>query len=169
MLTCYRSSQGYPPPAGSVALASIRRDSSFSSSPGRPARRWARAAGHAGSVWFTDTAAQKFGRLDVKTGEFKEYDILALRGPRGLLPTSLGNPLPFPGPIRQGADGKIYFAEGGFQAGNKIGQFDPKTGAFKEHVVPSPAAGICDLNNSQSGAIWFGEFTGNAIGKLDTP
>jgi hypothetical protein len=32
--------------------------------------------------------------------------------------------------------------------------------------VPTPLAGICDINNTQHGAIWFGEFTGNAIGKL---
>lgn len=120
-----------------------------------------------GYVWFTESAAQKFGRFDPRTGQFKEFDILALRGLAGLLQGGLGNPLPFPGPIRIGSDGKVYFAEGGFEAGNKIGEYDPKTGAFTEHVVPTPAAGICDLNNSQDGAIWFGEFTGNAIGKLN--
>ncbi|MCY1308027.1 hypothetical protein D9M70_580040 [compost metagenome] len=82
------------------------------------------------------------------------------------MPLSLGNPLPFPGPIREGSDGKIYFAEGGFEGGNKIGQYDPATNKFKEFVVPTPLAGICDINNSQDGEIWFGEFTGNKIGKL---
>jgi hypothetical protein len=102
--------------------------------------------------------------LDVTTGQIKEYSILALRGLSGLL--SLGNPLPFPGPIRQGSDGRIYLAQGGFEAGNEISQFDPATGAYKGFVVPTPAAGICDINNTQDGASWFGEFTGNAIGKL---
>lgn len=116
-----------------------------------------------GNIWFTETLAQKFGRLNVETGEITEYDILALRTQ---LPLSLGNPLPFPGPIREGSDGKIYFAQGGFEAGNKIGQFDPSTNKFKEFVIPTPLAGICDINNSQDGEIWFGEFTGNKIGKL---
>lgn len=116
-----------------------------------------------GNIWFTETAAHKFGRLNVGTGEITEYDILELRNQ---LPLSLGNPLPFPGPIREGSDGKIYFAEGGFEGGNKIGQFDPSTNKFKEFVVPTPLAGICDINNSQDGQIWFGEFTGNKIGKL---
>lgn len=50
----------------------------------------------------------------------------------------------------------MHFAEGGIEAGNKLGQFDPATGAFKEFVVPSPLTGICDINNRQDGAIWFG-------------
>lgn len=115
-----------------------------------------------GRIWFTESAAHKFGWLDVATGKIKEYSILALRG----LTVSLGNPLPFPGPIREGSDGKIYFAQGGFEGGNRIGRFDPVTGAYKEFVVRTPAAGICDINNTQDGAIWFGEFTGNAIGTL---
>jgi len=119
-----------------------------------------------GKIWFTESAGQKFGWLDVTTGQIKEYNILTLRGLAGLLPVTLGNPLPFPGPIREGSDGKIYFAHGGFEGGNKISQFDPATGAYREIVVPTPLAGICDLNNTQDGAIWFGEFTGNAIGKL---
>ena len=117
-----------------------------------------------GLIWFTESAAGKFGSLDVSSGAITEYSILALR--KNPLPLTLGNPLPFPGPIREGSDGKIYFAEGGFEAGNKIGQFDPATGDFKEFVVPTAAAGICDINNSQDGAIWFGELTGNRIGKL---
>jgi virginiamycin B lyase len=120
-----------------------------------------------GKIWFTESAGQKFGWIDVTTGQIKEYSILALRGLGGLLPLSLGNPLPFPGPIREGSDGRIYFAHGGFEGGNRISQFNPVTGAYKEIVVPTPLAGICDLNNTQDGAIWFGEFTGNAIGKLD--
>lgn len=119
-----------------------------------------------GNIWFTESAAQKFGRLNVQTGEIKEWNILTLRGLAGPW-LSLGNPLPFPGPIRQGSDGKIYFAEGGFEGGNKLGQFDPTTGAFKEFVVSSPLAGICDINNSQDGAIWFGGLTANSVGMLD--
>lgn len=118
-----------------------------------------------GKIWFTETGAQKFGRLDVSTGQIEEFSILQLRTQIGLQ-ISLGNPLPLPGPIRQGLDGKIYFAQGGFEGGNKIGQYDPATGKYKEFIVPTPAAGICDINNSQTGAIWFGEFTGNGIGRL---
>ncbi|MFI5623283.1 hypothetical protein ACIA03_07440 [Nocardioides sp. NPDC051685] len=117
-----------------------------------------------GRVWFTESLGQKFGWLDIATGKIKEFSILELRGLGDL---SLGNPLPFPGPIREGSDGKIYIAQGGFEGGNKIGQFDPSTGAYREFVVPTPMAGICDLNSTQDGAIWFGEFTGNAIGRLD--
>jgi virginiamycin B lyase len=118
-----------------------------------------------GRIWFTESLGQKFGWLDVATGQIKEYSILALRGLGGLSLT-LGNPLPFPGPIREGSDGMIYIAQGGFEGGNRIGRFNPTTGAYKEFVVPTPLAGICDLNNTQDGAIWFGEFTGNSIGKL---
>jgi virginiamycin B lyase len=118
-----------------------------------------------GEIWFTESAGQKFGWLDLTTGQLKEFDILVLRGLHGVS-LSLGDPLPVPGPIRQGSDGKIYFVQGGFEGGNKISQFDPRTGAYREFTVNTPAAGICDLNNTQHGAIWFGEFTGNAIGRL---
>jgi len=113
-----------------------------------------------GDIWFTQTGAQKFGRLNVSTGAITEYNILALRG------LSLDVSLPFPGPIRQGSDGKIYIAEGGFQGGNKIAQFDPVTHAFKEFVVPTLAAGMCDINSTRNGEIWFGELRGNKIGKV---
>jgi len=118
-----------------------------------------------GKIWFTESAGQKFGWLDVTTGQIKEYSILALRDLAGLS-LSIGDPLPFPGPIREGSDGKIYFAQGGFEGGNRISQFDPRTGAYKEFVVSTALAGICDINNTQHGAIWFGEFTGNAVGRL---
>ncbi|MBN3788501.1 hypothetical protein [Burkholderia sp. Ac-20353] len=121
---------------------------------------------HNGIIWFTETAAQKFGRLDVNTGNIIEYDMLSLQGLTKNLLTSLGMPLPFPGPIREGSDGNIYIAEGGFQGGNKIAQFNPATNTLKEFAVPTPLAGICDLNSTRAGQIWFGEVTGNKIGKL---
>lgn len=119
-----------------------------------------------GIIWFTETAAQKFGTLDVTTGNITEYDMLALRGLNLGTILTAGDPLPLPGPIRQGSDGNIYIAEGGFEGGNKIAQYNPTTGAFKDFVTPTAVAGICDINNMKAGEIWFGEFTGNKLGKL---
>ncbi|WP_322083317.1 hypothetical protein [Burkholderia sp. BCC1972] len=121
---------------------------------------------HNGIIWFTETAAQKFGRLDVNSGNIIEYDMLSFQGLTANLLSSLGMPLPFPGPIREGSDGNIYIAEGGFEGGNKIAQFNPATNTLKEFPVHTPLAGICDLNSTRAGQIWFGEFTGNSIGKL---
>jgi len=119
-----------------------------------------------GIIWFTETAAQKFGKLDVSTGTITEYDMLALEGLNLGTTLTLGNPLPLPGPIRQGSDGNIYIAEGGFEGGNKIAQYNPTTGAFKEFATPTAIAGICDITSTQPGEIWFGELTGNKLGKL---
>lgn len=72
--------------------------------------------------------------------------------------------------MKLGADGNLYFSE--IQGGNPmltnvLAQYNPKTGAFKEITVPTPFSSPgCDLNNQDLDAIWFGEITGNRVGKL---
>lgn len=119
-----------------------------------------------GTIWWTGTTGQQLGTLDVTTGEVREIPIIPLRksGPVALGP---GNPLPMPGPVRTGSDGKIYFAEGNLAfGGNKIGQYDPRTNQLEEFPTPTPFSAPCDLNNQNPGEIYFGEFTGNRVGRL---
>lgn len=118
-----------------------------------------------GTVWWTGTGGQQLGTLDVTTGEIREIPIIPLRD--SLLPPGIGNPLPMPGPVRLGSDGKVYFAEGNLVfGGNKVGQYDPRTNKLVEYATPTPVSAPCDLNNQNDGAIYFGEFTGNRVGRL---
>jgi virginiamycin B lyase len=120
-------------------------------------------------LYFGETLGNKIGRLEFATGQIKEYDLVALRS--SLLGTGLpnGNPLPNPGQLRFGTDGKLYFVEGTFSFGSRIGQLDVNTSEYNELSTPTPLSSPCDLNNTVPGKIYFGEFTGNRIAYFDIP
>src|ERR1700760_2113728 len=71
------------------------------------------AVGAGDSLWFTEQMANKLGRLDLKTGEFKEYPLNDGKnaGPHGLIADK---------------DGNIWFTA---NFGGYIGKLDPQTGA----------------------------------------
>ncbi|NKQ56736.1 hypothetical protein HFP15_28065 [Amycolatopsis sp. K13G38] len=119
-------------------------------------------------LYFGETLGNKIGRLDFATGEIKEYDLLALRNG---LPSNVGtgNPLPNPGQLRFGSDGKLYIMQGTFTGGNQVGQLDVNTSEYHELNTPTAYSSPCDLNNTVPGKIYFGEFTGNRIGYFDIP
>lgn len=128
-----------------------------------------------GIIWWTGTGSGNFGTIDTKTGVVTEISIAQLRltgkstivgGP------SLGSSalVPLPGPIRVGTDGKIYFVMGSVVTvvpGNRIGQYDPKTGLLVEYETPTSLFGPCDINNQHPGTMYFSGYLGDAIGKLD--
>lgn len=120
-------------------------------------------------LYFGETLANKIGRLDPATGEIIEYDLVALR--KDLLGGALpgGNPLPNPGQLRFGSDGKIYFVQGTFTGGSRIGQLDPETSEYHELETPSPVSMPCDLNNTVPGKMIFASFRSNRIAYFDIP
>ena len=63
-----------------------------------------------GSLWFTEQMVNKLGRLDPKTGEFKEYPLVERKnsGPHGLVADR---------------DGNIWFTA---NFGGYIGKLDPR-------------------------------------------
>src|SRR5262245_55980032 len=70
------------------------------------------AVGGDGALWFTEQMQNKIGRVDPKTGAFKEYPLkVENSGPHGLVSDREGN---------------IWFT-GNFAA--YIGKLDPKTGS----------------------------------------
>src|SRR3974390_2571968 len=76
------------------------------------------AVGPDGSLWFTEQMTNKLGRLDPKTGQFKEYPLTESEnpGPHGLVADR---------------DGNIWFTA---NFGGYIGKLDPNTG--KVRVFP---------------------------------
>jgi len=102
------------------------------------------------SLWYTGQSAQTLGRVDMTTGQVREYPLPGSHGPHGLVSDKEGN---------------IWYTG---NAAGLIGRLDPKTGKVVEYKMPNPAARdphtpIFD----QSGVLWFTVQGGNFVGKLD--
>jgi virginiamycin B lyase len=104
-----------------------------------------------GSLWYTGQGANKLGRLDPKTGVFKEFALKTPNsGPHGLVADK---------------DGGIWFTA--ISAGY-VGELDPKTGDITEYrpeggVQIDPHTPVFD----HSGILWFTNEETNYIGRLD--
>lgn len=110
------------------------------------------AVGPDGSLWFTEQMTNKLGRLDPKTGQFKEYPLTESEnpGPHGLVADR---------------DGNIWFTA---NFGGYIGKLDPSTG--KVTVFPMPDKKADDPHSlvfDSKGILWFTVQGGNMVGKLD--
>lgn len=110
------------------------------------------AVGPDGALWFTEQMTNKLGRLDPKTGEFKEYPLVEGKnsGPHGLVADREGN---------------IWFTA---NFGGYIGKLDPQTGKVTQYKMPSekaddPHTAVFDAH----GTLWFTVQGGNMVGRLD--
>jgi virginiamycin B lyase len=110
------------------------------------------AVGPGGELWFTEQMANKIGRLDPKTGKFKEYSLGKKKnaGPHGIVADDQGN---------------IWFTA---NFGGYIGKLDPSTGEVTEYKMPNqkasdPHSAVFDA----FGVLWFTVQGGNMIGRLD--
>ncbi|MBI4888526.1 MAG: lyase [Acidobacteria bacterium] len=102
------------------------------------------------SLWYTGMAAQALGRVDMNTGQAREFKLPGYHGPHGLV---------------SDRDGNIWYTG---NAAGLIGKLDPKTGQVTEYKMPDPAARdphtpIFD----RSGILWFTVQGGNFVGRLD--
>jgi len=109
------------------------------------------AIGADGALWFTEQMQNKIGRLDPKSGAFKEYPLnLQDSGPHGLVSDREGN---------------IWFT-GNFKG--YIGKLDPQTGTVTEYKIPDPKGEdphtpVFDAHD----VLWFTLQTANMVGRLD--
>jgi len=94
-----------------------------------------------GSLWFTERAAGKIGRLDPASGTIREYAI----------PTADSTPT---GIAVDHRDGSVWFTEK--QAG-KIGRYDPARGTFEEFATPHPNSEPSTIVFDHEGHVWFDE------------
>lgn len=128
-----------------------------------------------GLIWWTGTLGGNFGTINVTTGEVTEMFVADIRAAGnstvvedGLISIGSSGALALPGPIRVGADGKVYFVEGNLVfLGNRVAQYDPKTQQLVEYVTPTSLSAPCDLNSQRPDAVFFAEFTGGKLGRLD--
>ena len=104
-----------------------------------------------GMLWYTGQFANLIGRLDPKTGVFKEFRLKSANaGPHGLVADR---------------DGNIWYTG---NMGAHIGKLDPRTGDVTEYPMPDKAAKdphtpIFD----PKGRLWFTVQGGNQVGRLD--
>jgi virginiamycin B lyase len=107
------------------------------------------AVGADGALWFTEQMANKLGRLEVNSGEFKEYPLVEGKnsGPHGLVAD---------------ADGNIWFTA---NFGGYIGKLDPTSGKVSEYKMPSDKADDPhSLVFDAQGTLWFTVQGGNMVG-----
>lgn len=112
-----------------------------------------------GSVWYTGQANSTLGRLDPRTGAFREYPLKPA--------TDTGRRLPYGvGPHGLVADkaGHIWFTG---QLAGYVGKLDPKSGAVVEYHMPDakardPHTPIFD----QKGTLWFTLQNSNMVGRI---
>jgi virginiamycin B lyase len=104
-----------------------------------------------GMLWYTGQFANHIGRLDPKSGTFKEFALKSPNsGPHGLVADREGN---------------IWYTG---NMGAHVGKLDPRTGAVTEYRMPDPAAKdphtpIFDAK----GRLWFTVQGGNQVGRID--
>lgn len=120
--------------------------------PTKGAKPYAAAISPDGSIWFTEEMANKVGRLNPKTGEFKEFPLTEERaaGPHG---------------VAADHDGRIWFAA---SSGGSIGKLEPSTGKVTVFKMPEPKATDPEsLAFDSKGTLWFTVQNSNMVGKLD--
>ena len=98
-----------------------------------------------GTVWFTESAGNRIGRLRPDLTDLKEF--------------SLPNPNSSPRIIALGSDGNMWFSE---HTGNRMGRITAD-GTITEFRIPTPNSMPRAIALGADGNIWFGEFAGGRI------
>ena len=102
-----------------------------------------------GSLWWTGQWANVLGRLDVETGEMREFPLPNGAGPHGLA---------------EDLEGNIWYT--GNWNGN-MGKLDPNTGEVTEYPMPDPAAR--DPHTplvTPDGNVWFSVQNADMMGRI---
>jgi virginiamycin B lyase len=107
------------------------------------------AKGSDGALWFTESAANKIGRITT-AGEITEFPIpTADSGPQG---------------IAAAFDNALWFVE---STGNRIGRITTG-GIVTEFTIPTASSGVAAIAQGPDGALWFTEKMTNKIGRITT-
>src|SRR5438046_107557 len=80
------------------------------------------AFGAGNTLWYSGQGSNKLGRVDMTSGQFREFDLPRGHGPHGLVADR---------------DGNIWYTA---NAAGAIAKLDPKTGQVAEYKMPDTAA-----------------------------
>jgi virginiamycin B lyase len=105
------------------------------------------AAGPDGNVWFSETGADKIGRITPE-GAITEFPLTPASGPIGIV---------------LGPGGNLWFAE---TYANKIGVITPAGVVIGEYPVPTANSDDRYLAYGPDGNVWFTETLGDKIGRI---
>jgi len=108
-----------------------------------------------GTVWYTGQAKSRLGRLDPRTGQFRDFP---LQPDNRQLPYGVG-----PHGLVADADGNIWYTG---QLDAHLGKLDPRTGAVTKYKMPAGAGGPHTPIFDQKGTLWFTMQQGNMVGRL---
>jgi virginiamycin B lyase len=134
------------------------------------------AVGPDGSLWFTEQMVNKLGRLDPKTGEFKEGNIwftANFGGYIGKLDPRTGKVTQYAMPSEKAddphtavfdANGILWFT---VQGGNTVGRLDPKTGKIDLQEVPTESALPYGIQINSRGVPIFCELGTNKMASIN--
>jgi len=100
-----------------------------------------------GIVWFSERRGGKVGRLDPKTGEFKEFP--------------LPGPEPSPYAIGIDRDHMIWYSS---HEQDTLGRLDPKTGEVLEYPFPHSEIAMREFFLDSQGRMWYASSVNNKIG-----
>ena len=100
-----------------------------------------------GIVWFSERRGGKVGRLDPKTGEFKEF--------------RLPGPEPSPYAIGIDRDHMIWYSS---HEQDTLGRLDPKTGEVLEYPFPHSEIAMREFFLDSQGRMWYASSVNNKIG-----
>jgi streptogramin lyase len=117
-----------------------------------------------GSIWFTETNANKLGRIGT-SGVLTEY---AIPSPNAFTPAAFLFTPPFGGAtqITASPDGYVWFIE---PNNGKIGRISQSGGPIAEFTVPVYAF-LPDAITTVAGTVWFGgsEASGGVVGQISS-
>ncbi len=106
------------------------------------------ALGPDGTVWFTERAAGRIGRLDPATAQVRHYDVPTPNcGPAGL--------------AVDGRSGRVWFTE---SYADRVGVLDPASGRLAEYKMSDTSTGLVNgpagLALDVRGGVWFAKLEG---------
>jgi virginiamycin B lyase len=100
------------------------------------------------ALWFTETKADKIGRMLTTGALTSETTLTGLKTPFGLT---------------LGGDSNFYIGDAG---GNQIGQYFPSSGTTKTFPIPTASSGVYALAIGPDNEVYFTEQTANKVGQF---
>ena len=114
-----------------------------------------------GKVWFNGHFTrdpEQIGVIDPASGKVSIHDLT----PHPTMATIPGGPIPYE--QRIGPDGRVWVSE---LQGNRIVEFDPRTGRSRAHVLPTSASGPRRFDIDDRGVLWIPAYSANTLVRFD--